>query len=35
MNPAAHVEESIGTPPGLPPLMTTNIGRSLFADPSA
>src|SRR5688572_5024131 len=35
MKPAAHVDASIGTPPGLPELMTTNIGRSLFSDPSA
>src|SRR5688500_7154119 len=35
MKPAAHVEASIGTPPGLPLLITTNIGRSRLAEPSA
>src|SRR5262245_40448004 len=35
MKPAAHVDASIGTPPGFPLLMTTNMGRSLLAEPSA
>src|SRR5919106_3698726 len=35
MKPADQVDASIGTPPELPELMTTNMGRSLFSDPSA